>query len=277
MCASTTNNLSKQAPPGEGMKQGEVETTEAPGKFGKAGYGIDQPGAVIQLVAAALLTIITGFAVAFTVFRQDVALGELFLFGMPIGGFLILAVAASLYWRSKLGKPREVERLMKEIPWGGSEVTIDIGCGRGLMMIDAAKRFDEGLSVGVDLWKSRDLSGNDPRSIWTNAKKEEVLDRVAPIKADARHLPIADNSVDAAISSMTIHLLGGRTVHKDVIGEMVRITKPGGRLAIIDAGRGGEYSDLLQDLGVVDLRVSRLRFRSFPPLHSVTGRKPFTG
>jgi ubiquinone/menaquinone biosynthesis C-methylase UbiE len=76
---------------------------------------------------------------------------------------------------------------------------------------------------------------------------------------------------------MTIHMIGGRNMHRDVVTEMVRITKPGGRLAIIDAGRGGEYASIMEDLGIVDIRISRLRFRSFPPLHSVTGRKPFSG
>ncbi len=68
---------------------------------GVTGFGVDQPGAILQLVAAAIITIVTGFIVAFTVFRTNEALGAVFLFGMPIGGFLILAVATSLYWSSK--------------------------------------------------------------------------------------------------------------------------------------------------------------------------------
>ncbi len=130
--------------------------------------------------------------------------------------------------------------------------------------------------VGVDEWKKGDLTGNDPRSIWANARAENALQKVATVRADARNLPIATGSVDVTMSSMTIHLIGGRSSQKEALAEMVRITKGGGRLAIIDAGRGGEYQDALEKLGMVDLHVSRLRFRSFPPLHSVTGRKPFT-
>jgi len=243
---------------------------------GKVGFGIDQPGAIIQLTAAGLITIVTGFIVAFTIFRKDLALGAVFLFGMPVGGALILAVAASLYWSSRLGKPREVERLMKEIPWGGAEIAVDVGCGRGLMMISAASRLDQGLTVGVDEWKSGDQSGNDPRSVWANAREARVPGRVAVVKADARSLPFWDGSVDVGMSSMTIHLIGGRAAQRAAVHELARIVKGGGRVAVIDAGRGGEYAEYLRDDGLVDVHISRMRFRSFPPLHSVTARKPFS-
>ncbi len=242
---------------------------------GKAGFGVDQPGALIQLVAAGMIMIVTGFVVASTVFRSDAALGTVFLVGMPVAGAMILAVTASIYWSNRLGKPREIVNVMKEIPWGGSEVAVDVGCGRGLMMIDAAKRFDHGIAVGADVWRPRDVSGNDPTSVWANARVAHVLDNVALVKSDARSLPFANDSVDVGMSSMTIHLLGGRSIQQAAIKELVRIVKRGGRVAIIDAGRGGEYADYLKEEGMVDLRISRIRFRSFPPLHSVTARKPY--
>jgi len=266
--------MSESPPPQEKQSPDDSVTLKSE-TAGRIGFGIDQPGAIIQLVAAAIITIATGFVVAFTIFRKDVALGAVFLFGMPIGGFLILAVAASLYWSSRVGKPREVGSLMKEIPWGGSEIAVDVGCGRGLMMVSAATRLDQGLAVGVDLWKAADLSGNDPRSVWANARADGVLDRVVEVKADARHLPFWDGSVDVAMSSMTIHIIGRSSDRQVAVHELIRILKGGGRIAILDAGRGPEYADIMRDEGLVDVHISRLRFRSFPPLHSVTARKPF--
>jgi arsenite methyltransferase len=242
---------------------------------GKEGYGIDQPRVVIQLVTAGLITIVTGFVVASAV-KVNPDLVAIFLIGMPLCGLLILAIAASFYWSSRLGKPREVERLVREVPWGGTEVALDVGCGRGLMMVDAAKRLHEGYSVGVDLWKSGDLSGNNPQSIWTNAREAGAGDKVFAITADARYLPIADGSVDVAMSAMTIHLVGGSADRKAALRELARVLKEGGRIAVLDAGGGGEYASSLRDNGIVDIRLKRLRYRSFPPLHSVAGRKAFT-
>jgi arsenite methyltransferase len=254
------------ASPGVGEKAG-----------GKTGYGIDEPRSIIQLCLAAVITIATGFIVSFYVVTTNEFLSALFLFGMPTVGFLILAIAVSLYWSSRLGKPREVERLMREIPWGGSERVLDVGCGRGLMMINAAKRLQDGYAVGVDLWKTRDLSGNDPASIWANARVEGVQDKVTAVKADARFLPFANNSVDAALSGMTLHLIGRRGDWDTALQELMRVVKEGGRVAVLDAGHGNEYADLMRRQGMADVHISRLRVRAFPPLHSVTARKPFTG
>ncbi len=242
---------------------------------GKASYGIDQPGAIIQLTVAALITIVTGFVLSFLISRSDVILESVFLIGFPTIGFLILVVAISLYYSSRLGKPREVDRVLHLIPWGGSETVVDVGCGRGLMMITAAKRLGDGIAVGVDLWKPRDLTGNRPSAVRANAEVEGVADKVAAVKSDARFLPFGDDSVDVSMSSLTIHLIGRWSERQKALDELVRITKPGGRIAIVDSGNGGDYSRFLHSRGMTDIKLSRLRIRSFPPLHTVSARKPF--
>jgi len=242
----------------------------------KATYGIDQPGAIIQLAAAALITIVTGVALSVLIPRTDVVLETIFLVGFPTIGFIILVVAISLYWSSRLGKPREIDNVLRQIPWGGSETIVDVGCGRGMMTIAAAKRLVDGTAVGVDLWRKRDLTGNNPRSVSTNAVAEGVNDKVTAIKSDARFLPFEDESVDVSMSSMMIHLIGRRTERTKALDELIRITKPGGRIAIVDSGSGGEYSRYLRSRGITDVKLARLRIRSFPPLHTLSARKPFT-
>jgi arsenite methyltransferase len=252
---------------------GDAMGTGAP--RAKAAYGIDQPGAIIQLTVAALITIVTGFALSFLIPRGSVILETTFLLGFPTIGFFILVVAISLYWSSRLGKPREIDRILRLIPWGGSETVVDVGCGRGLMMIAAAKRLGDGMAVGVDLWKARDLTGNDPRSIWANAKAEGVAGKVMAIKSDSRFLPFANACVDVSMSSMTIHLIGRWNERARALDELIRITKQGGRIAIVDSGNGGDYAKFLGSRGMTDIKLSRLRIRSFPPLHTVSARKPF--
>jgi SAM-dependent methyltransferase len=242
---------------------------------GKAAYGIDQPGVIIQLTAASMITIVVGFGLYFFIPRSEVVLETIFLVGFPTIGFLILVVAISLYWSSRLGKPKEIDRVLRFIPWGGSETVVDVGCGRGLMTIAAAKRLENGKAVGVDVWRSRDLTGNNPHSIEANAEAEGVAGKVMAIRSDARSLPFGDESVDVAMSSMTVHMIGRWSERAKVLEELMRITKQGGRIVIVDSGNAGEYAKFLRSRGITDVKVSRLRMLSFPPLQTLTARKPF--
>ena len=57
---------------------------------------------------------------------------------------------------------------------------------------------------------------------------------------------------------------------------MTRVLKEGGRVGILDAGNGNEYSAFLQEMGMRDVEMHRLRFSSFPPFHVVIARKPYS-
>jgi hypothetical protein len=62
--------------------------------------------------------------------------------GNAVGGIAALAVAqAGLMVRSsRAGKLTERDRLLDELPWRGDERVLDVGCGRGLLLIGAAGR-----------------------------------------------------------------------------------------------------------------------------------------
>lgn len=246
---------------------------------GKIGYGIDEPMSIIELVVAGVLSITIGFTLG-AYARTYPSLARVGLLGLLVGpavGFLILAVAAALYWSSQQGKVTEMSKLVADIPWGGNEVVLDLGCGRGLGMVLASKRLEGGYSVGVDLWQRSHLSGNDPSSIWVNAAQEGVRSRVAPVKADTVSLPLADSSVDVILSALSLHRLIRKKDRIVAFKEIARVLKQGGRIGIIDAGNGGEYSKVLREVGLSDVSVRRIRFSSFPPFHVVLARKPFRG
>src|ERR1035438_8243568 len=88
------------------------------------------------------------------------------------------AMALWMIWDSKVGKMRTREQLLDHITWKGSERVLDVGCGRGLMLIGAAKRLTTGSATGVDIWQSEVLSGNNPEAPLRNAKAEGVENRV---------------------------------------------------------------------------------------------------
>ena len=254
---------------------GKVVSPAAP--VGKLGYGIDEPRSIIELAIAGALSITVGFFIAAYTARTNAALAKLGILVGPGVGFLVLAVVAALYWSSQQGKVTEMSKLIADIPWGGEEVVLDVGCGRGLGMVLAGKRLDGGYSVGVDLWQRSHLSGNDPSSIWANATSEGVRGRVAPIKADTVNLPFADGSVDVILSALSLHRLVRKKDRIVAFSEIARVLKQGGRIGIVDAGNGGEYSKVLREVGLSDVSVRHIRFSSFPPFHVVLARKPYGG
>ena len=99
-------------------------------------------------------------------------------------------------WDSKFGKVRERERLLDLLTWKGGERVLDVGCGRGLLLIGAAKRLTTGTAAGIDLWQQEDLSDNRPEATLENARLEGVANRVEVHTADMRELPFPDGSFD---------------------------------------------------------------------------------
>jgi arsenite methyltransferase len=90
---------------------------------------------------------------------------------------------------SRAGKLIERDRLLDELPWRGDEWVLGVGCGRGLLLIGAAKRGTIGQAVGLDLWRKQDQAGNDPAATLANAQAEGVAERVELRDGDARQLP----------------------------------------------------------------------------------------
>lgn len=246
-------------------------------RLGKAGYGIDEHRTIIELFVAGGLAVAVGFVISAYTRVTNPQAAELGLIVGPSVGFLILVVASALYWSSRLGKQREMRKLVGNIPWGGEEVVLDLGCGRGLGMVDAAKRLQAGFAVGVDTWPKSRLSGNDPKSIWANAAAEDVGEKVAPVKGASMQLPFASGSVDVVLSGVSMHRQASRKNREALFLEVNRVLKDGGRIGILDAGNGIEYAALLRKIGLFDVEMHRLRFSGFPPFHVVVGRKPYGG
>jgi len=242
----------------------------------KSGYGVDEPRTLAELLIAGVLAVAVGIIISAYTASSNPRTADAALIGGPGVGFLILVVAAALYWSSRLGKPRELTKVINGIPWGGEEVVLDLGCGRGFATVMAAKKMETGYVVGVDMWSRARVSGNNPQSVLANAAQDKVETKVFAVKAQSSQLPFADQSVDAIISGVAIHYLVPRRQREGLFAEMIRVLKDGGRVGILDAGNGNEYSGLLRKLGMRDVEMHRLRFSSFPPFHVVMARKPYS-
>src|SRR3984893_878019 len=152
---------------------------------------------------------------------------------MTAAGTILLANAGVYLHTTLRGKLRIWERELDRAGLQGNEQLLDLGCGRGAVLIAAARRLPTGRAVGVDRW-TRDQSGNRPEVTLANAAAAGVADRVEVHTADMTALPFPDGSFDVVTSALAIHNIptpGGRYRALD---EAMRVLRPGGQLLIAD-------------------------------------------
>jgi ubiquinone/menaquinone biosynthesis C-methylase UbiE len=226
-------------------------------------YGLDAPDVVRNLAIVATLGLGAWAAVQAGLWSGRIPLsrgssavvldtGSMFL---PVG-VLCAVMALYMVWTSKYGKLREREHLLDLVRWSGTERVLDVGCGRGLMAVGAARRAVSGLAVGIDIWQAEDLSGNRPAATRENARREGVTDRVQIATADMRRLPFGAASFDVVVSSAAIHNLYDRGARAAALREIVRVLAPGGSAVLDDIRHLAEYERELRSAGVTDVRWS---------------------
>jgi ubiquinone/menaquinone biosynthesis C-methylase UbiE len=162
-------------------------------------------------------------------------------------------MSSYMTWSSKFGKLRTRDALLARAgrlrPWRGDEVVADIGCGRGLMLIGAAKLLRQGTAIGVDLWRDQDQSDNSPEAVLENARSEGVAQLVQIQTGDARQLPLENESVDAVLSHWVIHNLESAQDRIKALDQMWRVLRPGGLLLIADIANVPDYVKHYKALG----------------------------
>jgi ubiquinone/menaquinone biosynthesis C-methylase UbiE len=91
-----------------------------------------------------------------------------------------------------------------------------------------------GSVIGVDVWNPRAVSGNRAESVRENPAREGVGSRVEAKEGDARKLPFDDGSFDVVVSNFVVHELQERGDREQMMREVARVLKPGGRVALVD-------------------------------------------
>jgi SAM-dependent methyltransferase len=241
----------------------------------KANYGIDAPAVLRRFVILAIAGDAAGLLFLLLLRRfMPPALAISIAISLFWMAAFFLGTAALMFYGSKVGKLRLRDRLIAAIPWRGGERVLDVGCGHGLMLIGAAKRLTSGKATGIDIWQTQDQAGNSAASTMENARREGVEGRIELRDADARKIPFDDGTFDVVLSSWALHNIYDAAGRETALREIVRVLKPGGRVAIVDIRHGVDYERILSAAGMRDVHRGNRTFAFLIPTDTVTAIKP---
>lgn len=94
----------------------------------------------------------------------------------------------------------------------------DVGCGTGALMAGILKDYAPSAVIGIDR----------AEGFLAEARRTIADPRVQFKPGDALALPLADDVCDVTVSGLVLNFVSDPTA---MLGEMIRVTKPGGRVA----------------------------------------------
>jgi arsenite methyltransferase len=219
-------------------------------------YGLDGSYPRLGLLVQAALEAAAGAVTVQAIRRGRPVLAAV----SGLAGAGLGAVTLGGLYSTRRGKFEVWAELLDELDLRGDEHVLDIGCGRGAVLLLAARRVPGGHAVGADIWRRRDQAGNSRAAAERNAILEGVSDRVELVHADARDLPFDPGSFDIVVSNLTIHNIAGDDGRRRALREAVRVLRPGGQLRIVDF-LADRYTEPLRAAGCHDISVRRLGWR----------------
>ncbi|WP_055591453.1 class I SAM-dependent methyltransferase, partial [Peterkaempfera griseoplana] len=191
-------------------------TTDSTAPLMRPRYGVDAPA--FPAVHAAL-----GAACLLTAARRRNVRTP----AAAAGTFLLVTTGVYLHTTLR-GKLRVWEEILdQEAHLRGDEHLLDLGCGRGAVLVATARRLPAGRAVGVDLWSGKDQSGNRPEATRANAAAAGVADRIELHTADVTALPFPDASFSVVTSALVLHNIPAREDRFRALDEALRVLRPG--------------------------------------------------
>ncbi|XP_021726058.1 uncharacterized protein LOC110693227 [Chenopodium quinoa] len=185
---------------------------------------------------------------------------------------LLFAAANFLYSAVPLRWEISQRMISAVTDWSNVKTALDVGCGRGILLnavaLQLKKQGSSGIVVGLDQKRSITLQTLQTASL------EGVQEYVTCREGDVRRLPFRDDYFDVVVSGAAIRRAGAKEERERVVGEMVRVLKPGGVGVVWDLQHVPEYVRKLQELRMEEIRVSERVTAYMVSSHIVSFRKP---
>lgn len=220
----------------------------------KGTYGFDAP-LVPALMALGSTPLLTGSV--FAALRGDLVGTST----MGVSAVFLLACAGTFVFTTRAGKFAVWDELLEAAKLRGDERVLDVGCGRGAVLMLVAQRLPRGRATGIDLWQVQDQSGNSLEAAQRNAVAEGVMERVELQTGDMRKLPFPDASFELIVSSLAIHNVPDAEGRATAVKEIARVLKPGGRVLLADFKFTTDYAKSLTEAGLSDVQTRGLGLR----------------
>jgi len=118
--------------------------------------------------------------------------------------------------------PAAIQFVMAQaLPLGGT--VLEIGTGKGRFLVRLARHVAAVTTV--------DIAAEEQQCARLNARYARVEERIQFVHQDAARLPWPDATFDAAVTMNAMHHIAH---FEQVLEEMVRVVKPGGKLVLAD-------------------------------------------
>jgi SAM-dependent methyltransferase len=229
-------------------------------------YGLESRTTVRHMFSRGAWTI--AFALAmFLINRTDYpgpATNILIVLGLIGLGFV--AVGVIMVQSSRVARFEARDRILDALALTGEERVLDVGTGTGVMLIAVGKKLKSGRVTGLDLSGESDVAKE-------NAKLEGVADKLRIDSLETPKFVYPDNHFDIVVSMLALHNAGESDVREQLIREMFRVLKPGGRLTIYDVLHTGDYAATLRAAGAQSVELSPVSWPWCLPTRTVTARK----
>ena len=133
----------------------------------RADYGIDAPKVILNFLVLGTVLVLAGFGLRY---EKGYSWG----WGLVWWGSTWWATGLLMVLYAKFGKFKQRDRILDLAGLSGGETVLDVGTGRGLLAIGAARRLPAGRSIGIDVFQKEDLSGNSLERTRANLAAEGI-------------------------------------------------------------------------------------------------------